>query len=101
MDTFVHDPLVDWARGGSSGGGRANDEGTDNPHAKDALATIEGGWMLQEWQRWWWERWQGGAGQGTGGGWSRVLGGCLLWRGSAMQLLESEPAQVSRSPAPH
>jgi hypothetical protein len=49
MDTFVHDPLVDWARGGSSGGGRANDEGTDNPHAKDALATIEGGCLLQEW----------------------------------------------------
>ena len=48
MDTFVHDPLVDWARGGSSGGGRANDEGTDNPHAKDALATIEGGCLLHE-----------------------------------------------------
>ena len=44
----MHDPLVDWARGGSSGGGRANDEGTDNPHAKDALATIEGGCRWQE-----------------------------------------------------
>ena len=50
MDTFVHDPLVDWARGGSAGGGGGGggartDEGADNPHAKDALATIEGGWV--------------------------------------------------------
>jgi hypothetical protein len=41
MDTFVHDPLVDWARQ-QSGAGRSSDEGTDNPYAKDALATIEG-----------------------------------------------------------
>lgn len=41
MDTFVHDPLVDWVKG--PGGGRASgDEGCDNPYAKDALATIEG-----------------------------------------------------------
>jgi hypothetical protein len=41
MDTFVHDPLVDWVKG--LGGGRASgDEGCDNPYAKDALATIEG-----------------------------------------------------------
>lgn len=53
IDTFVHDPLVEWVRssshnGNGNGGGSksavaANDEGGDNPHAKDALATIEGG----------------------------------------------------------
>ncbi len=44
MDTFVHDPLVDWTRGSSgSRGGGGGDEGGDNPQAKDALATIEGG----------------------------------------------------------
>ena len=48
MDTFVHDPLVDWQRqpgNGNGGGGSARgagDEGGDNPQAKDALATIEG-----------------------------------------------------------
>ncbi|KAL4421833.1 hypothetical protein ABPG77_001622 [Micractinium sp. CCAP 211/92] len=54
IDTFVHDPLVEWVRSGSNSGNgngngnggsksaAANDEGGDNPHAKDALATIEG-----------------------------------------------------------
>lgn len=36
LETFVHDPLVEWTQGHRSG-----DE-IDNPHAKDALATIEG-----------------------------------------------------------
>jgi phosphatidylinositol kinase/protein kinase (PI-3 family) len=36
METFVHDPLVEWTHGHRSG-----DE-LDNPHAKDALATING-----------------------------------------------------------
>lgn len=40
MDTFVHDPLVEWARGG--GVGRLDAE-AENPMAKDAMATIEGG----------------------------------------------------------
>ena len=44
MDTFVHDPLVDWARNHQGGSRAAGDEGADNPYAKDALATIEGGW---------------------------------------------------------
>lgn len=43
MDTFVHDPLVDWTRGSSGSRGGGGDEGGDNPQAKDALATIEGG----------------------------------------------------------
>ncbi|PSC70468.1 serine threonine-kinase ATR isoform X1 [Micractinium conductrix] len=42
MDTFVHDPLVEWTRGSSGSRGGGGDEGGDNPHAKDALATIEG-----------------------------------------------------------
>ena len=37
MDTFVNDPLVEWTRAG-----RVNDEGCENPHARDALATVEG-----------------------------------------------------------
>jgi phosphatidylinositol kinase/protein kinase (PI-3 family) len=36
LETFVHDPLVEWTQGHRSG-----DE-IDNPHAKDALSTIEG-----------------------------------------------------------
>ncbi len=56
IDTFVHDPLVEWVRSGSNSGNgngnggsksaAANDEGGDNPHAKDALATIEGAWVV-------------------------------------------------------
>ncbi|GAB4817356.1 hypothetical protein N2152v2_004402 [Parachlorella kessleri] len=38
MDTFVHDPLVEWSRGAPQ---RADAE-AENPMAKDALATIEG-----------------------------------------------------------
>lgn len=36
METFVHDPLVEWTQGHRSG------NEIDNPHAKDAMATIEG-----------------------------------------------------------
>ena len=61
MDTFVHDPLVEWSRkvnkeGGGGGGGagtkqrgqghggpeNASKAEVDNPQAKDAMATIEG-----------------------------------------------------------
>ena len=38
LETFVHDPLVDW-----TGHGHANlDDGTENPQARDAMATIQG-----------------------------------------------------------
>ena len=38
LETFVHDPLVDW-----TGHGRASaEEGAENPQAKDAMLTIEG-----------------------------------------------------------
>ena len=39
LETFVHDPLCEWAH--ASGSKRGGDEGT-NPMARDALATIEG-----------------------------------------------------------
>lgn len=38
MDTFVHDPLVEWVRAGAK-----KDADAGNPHAQDALATIQGG----------------------------------------------------------
>ena len=37
METFVHDPLCEWTKRHRSS------EETDNPQAKDALATLEGG----------------------------------------------------------
>ena len=38
LETFVHDPLVDW-----TGHGHASlEDGTENPQAKDAMATIQG-----------------------------------------------------------
>jgi len=37
LETFVHDPLVDWTRSS-----RAEAQEAENPHAKDALATIAG-----------------------------------------------------------
>eukprot|EP00883_Tetradesmus_obliquus_P008640 jgi/Sobl393_1/19368/SZX76090.1 len=42
-ETFLHDPLVDWARG-SKGGSTAAAAGpeAENPQAKDALAVMEG-----------------------------------------------------------
>ena len=40
LETFVHDPLVDWARSHSIG--RAGGSEADNPQAVDALATIAG-----------------------------------------------------------
>ncbi|WIA34494.1 hypothetical protein OEZ86_012821 [Tetradesmus obliquus] len=42
-ETFLHDPLVDWARG-SKGGSAAAAAGpeAENPQAKDALAVMEG-----------------------------------------------------------
>ncbi len=36
METFVHDPLCEWTKRHRSS------EETDNPQAKDALATLEG-----------------------------------------------------------
>ncbi|KAK9842495.1 hypothetical protein WJX81_002719 [Elliptochloris bilobata] len=39
LETFVHDPLCEWAQAGTSR--RGTEEGT-NPMARDALATIEG-----------------------------------------------------------
>ena len=38
LETFVHDPLVDW----TSHGHTSLDDATDNPQARDAMATIEG-----------------------------------------------------------
>lgn len=39
LETFVHDPLCEWAHAG----GRARErEEAPNPMARDALATIEG-----------------------------------------------------------
>ena len=40
LETFVHDPLVDWTKDKASH--RADDKDADNPHARDALATIAG-----------------------------------------------------------
>ena len=38
LETFVHDPLVDW-----TGHGRGSaEDGTENPQARDAMLTIEG-----------------------------------------------------------
>ena len=37
METFVHDPLVEWTKR------ERGAEDADNPQAKDALATLEGG----------------------------------------------------------
>ena len=38
LETFVHDPLVDW-----TGHGRGStEEGIENPQARDAMLTIEG-----------------------------------------------------------
>ena len=42
LETFVHDPLCEWAH--ASGSKRGGHEGT-NPMARDALATIEGAAM--------------------------------------------------------
>lgn len=44
MDTFVHDPLVEWTRNEKSlRSGVAGGEGEgENPQARDAMATIEG-----------------------------------------------------------
>lgn len=36
METFLHDPLCEWTKRHRSS------EETDNPQAKDALATLEG-----------------------------------------------------------
>lgn len=41
LETFVHDPLVDWTMG-SHGSGSDSDSGGENPQAKDAFATIQG-----------------------------------------------------------
>lgn len=40
LETFVHDPLVDWTKDKASH--RTDDKDADNPHARDALATIAG-----------------------------------------------------------
>lgn len=42
MDTFVHDPLVDWAKSEERRGGSSGDQEPDNPQARDWLATIRG-----------------------------------------------------------
>ncbi|PNG99208.1 Serine/threonine-protein kinase ATR, partial [Tetrabaena socialis] len=44
-ETFLHDPLLEWAGSGSSRGGQRGAQDAneaENPAAKDALATIEG-----------------------------------------------------------
>lgn len=38
LETFVHDPLVDWTAHGHSN----IEDGTENPQAKDAMASIQG-----------------------------------------------------------
>ena len=38
LETFVHDPLVDW----TAHGHHSVEDGTENPQAKDAMATIQG-----------------------------------------------------------
>lgn len=38
MDTFVHDPLVDWAKSRARDGGAES----ENPQARDWLATMDG-----------------------------------------------------------
>ena len=40
LETFVHDPLVDWTK--DKAPHRTDDKDADNPHARDALATIAG-----------------------------------------------------------
>jgi phosphatidylinositol kinase/protein kinase (PI-3 family) len=40
LETFVHDPLVDWTK--DKAPHRGEDKDADNPHARDALATIAG-----------------------------------------------------------
>lgn len=42
MDTFVHDPLVEWARDEKKLRTAGAVAETENPQAKDAMATIEG-----------------------------------------------------------
>lgn len=39
LETFLHDPLVDWTSSRSSA---PVDTGEENPQAKDAMATIQG-----------------------------------------------------------
>ena len=45
MDTFVHDPLVEWTKDDKKARNMAAVSGlaeAENPQAKDAMATIEG-----------------------------------------------------------
>ena len=42
MDTFVHDPLVDWAKSEEKRGSSRADTEADNPQARDWLDTISG-----------------------------------------------------------
>lgn len=42
MDTFVHDPLVDWTKTEDKRGMSGNEKEPDNPQARDWLATIRG-----------------------------------------------------------
>lgn len=42
MDTFVHDPLVDWAKSEEKRGSSRADKEADNPQARDWLDTISG-----------------------------------------------------------
>ena len=42
LETFVHDPLVDWTAHGHS----SIEDGTENPQAKDAMASIQGTMIL-------------------------------------------------------
>jgi len=42
MDTFVHDPLVDWAKSEEKRGSSRADREADNPQARDWLDTISG-----------------------------------------------------------
>jgi len=38
LETFVHDPLVDW----TAHGHHSVEDGAENPQARDAMATIQG-----------------------------------------------------------
>jgi serine/threonine-protein kinase ATR len=42
MDTFVHDPLVDWAKSEERRSTSSGDKEADNPQARDWLDTISG-----------------------------------------------------------
>lgn len=65
LETFVHDPLVDW----TAHGHHSVEDGAENPQARDAMATIQGGVWGSRGERgvWWTAMWWYEAGMPCGG----------------------------------